>query len=111
VTIRHPSPQAGHRYLLWNLLWCGLCDRSMVPVFLTASEWGRYYLCTNGMCIRSPVPAEVVEDLVWFEYAQLHLLPAPWCVYRPERGPRLVGALERVTLGLELSERTYRWRD
>jgi hypothetical protein len=111
VSATPPPPQGGHRYLLCDLLWCGLCDRPMAPVFFTDSEWGRYYLCGNAACIRLPMAAEIIEDLVWFEYAQLYSLTNPWCVFRPERGPRLAEALERVTVGLQLFERTYRWHD
>jgi hypothetical protein len=105
-----PAPTDGS-YSLRDMLWCGLCDRQMVPVWIADSEWERYYICSNATCLRLPVAAEVVENLVWFEYAQLYLLPNTWDIPRLERGPRLAEALELVTLGLESFERTYRWRD
>ena len=106
-----PVSEGDVRYLLRDLIWCGLCDRHMAPVSIADSEWERYYVCADEPCPRLPLAAEPVEDLVWFEYAQLYSLAVPWSIFRPERGPRLAEALDRVTLGLELFERTYRWRD
>ncbi len=105
-----PPPGPGDPYSLRDLVWCRLCDVAMVPVFIVGSESVRYYACTKQTCPRVPVPAEVIENLVWFEYAQLYALPNAWDITEPERGPRLVKALEQVKLGLELFERTYRWQ-
>jgi len=106
-----PPPGPDDSYSLRDLLWCGLCNVLMLPVFIAGSESERYYGCTELTCSRRVVPAEVIENLVWFEYAQLFGLASAWDIPQLERGPRLVKGLERMTLGMELFERRYQWRD
>jgi hypothetical protein len=105
-----PLPGPDDPFGLRDLLWCGLCDVVMVPVHIVDSESVRYYCCSQQSCPRLPVPAEVIENLVWFEYAQLYLIENARDIPEPERGPRLAKALDRVTLGLELFERSYQWQ-
>jgi hypothetical protein len=96
-----PPPDIDDRYVLRDLVWCGLCGITMEPALLSQDR--RFYGCRNIHCPRPLVPADLLEALVW--QAFLYLFPGP------ESKAGVQHALDRVTVGADLGEVRYGWRD
>jgi hypothetical protein len=96
----------GDRYLLRDLIWCGLCDVAMEPVVLSGT---RYYACKNGRCPR-PIPADGVELLVWQQYAVLYE-GTEVVVPTALRRDALRRKLTRVRIGTDMFEFWCEWKD
>jgi hypothetical protein len=103
-----PSPETDDRYLLRELVWCGLCDVGMKPAFLSTRT--RFYGCTNPACPRPLIEADLAETLA--RQAFLYLFAEPVIESTThERRPVLEHVLERVIVGADLGELRYQWRD
>jgi hypothetical protein len=103
-----PWPEVDDGSLLRDLIWCGLCDVPMKATRLSTSR--RFYGCTRMGCRRPLVPADLLETLVW--QALLYLFADPTAeLTAPERTQALDHALERVTVGADLGDLRYQWRD
>ncbi len=89
-------------------MWCGLCDVALKPALLATRI--RFYGCRNPRCPRPLVEADLVETLVWqaFEYRFLEPIAE---VIAEEQRAILEHALERVTIGADLGQMCYVWRD
>jgi hypothetical protein len=103
-----PPPEVDDRYPLRDLVWCGLCDVPMRPVPLSTNR--RLYDCVSPGCPRPVVPADLLEVLVW--QAVLYLFAEPTVeLTEAEQRQALNHALERVTVGVDLGDVRYSWRD
>jgi hypothetical protein len=102
-----PSPEADDRYLLRDLLWCGLCEVPMNAALLSTSR--RFYGCTSLACPRSLIPADLSETLVWQAFRYLFADATAELTTAGQRRA-LVHALERVTVGVDLGDVRYQWR-
>jgi hypothetical protein len=103
-----PSPKVDDRYVLRDLIWCGLCDVDMRPALLSTSR--RFYGCTSLACPRSLVPADLLEILVWQAFLYLFADPRAESAL-DEQHQALNHALERVTVGVDLGDVRYCWRE
>ncbi len=103
-----PSAEVDNRYLLRDLVSCGLCDIAMKPALLSTRI--RFYGCTNPRCPRPLVEADLVEALVWQVFWYLFAEPEA-DVTTDEQRQALEHALERVTIGADLGAILYHWRD
>lgn len=103
-----PSPEVDDRYLLRDLLWCGLCGLSMEPAVLSPDR--RFYGCRSIHCPRPLVSAELLEALVWQAFLYLFADPTAELTTEEQR-QALEHSLERVTVGADLGEVCYQWRD
>jgi hypothetical protein len=96
------------RYLLRELVWCGPCDVPMKPA--THSTNRRCYGCTNPTCPRPLFSAALLDVVAW--QAFLYLFADPTIqLTRPEQRQALEIVLERVTVGRDLGDLRYQWRD
>jgi hypothetical protein len=102
------SPEAEERYLVRDLLWCGLCEVALKPALLATRI--RFYGCTNPGCPRPLIEADLLETLVWQAFEYLFLEPTAE-VTTEEQRMMLEHALERVTVGADLGQLRYVWRD
>src|SRR5436305_14353228 len=103
-----PVPEVDDRYLLRELAWCGLCDVPLKPARLSTSQ--RFYGCTSPACPRSLFSAALLDVVVWQAFLYLfadHTIALP----RMEQRQALEIALERVTVGRDLGDLRYKWRD
>jgi hypothetical protein len=103
-----PSPDASDRYLLRDLVWCGLCDVPMKAALLSTSR--RFYGCTSLDCPRALLPADLLEALAWQAFLYLFADTSAELTTSEQR-QALAHALERVTVGVDLGDARYRWRD
>ena len=103
-----PTPDVDDRYLLRDLVWCGLCDVRMKAALLSTSR--RFYGCTCLDCPRCLIPADLLETLAWQAFLYLFADPSVE-VTRTEQRQALEHALERVTVGIDLGNLCYQWRD
>ena len=103
-----PSPEVDDRYLLRDLIWCQLCDVSMKPALLSTRI--RFYGCTNPACPRLLIEADLVETLVWQAFLYLFARPGTELT-TDEQGQVLAHVLERVSIGADLGDVRYQWRD
>jgi hypothetical protein len=103
-----PSPKVGDRYVLRDLIWCGLCDVAMRPALLSTSR--RFYGCTSLACPRSLIPADLLETLVWQAFLYSFADPAAELTAAEQRHA-LAHALARVAVGVDLGDVRYFWRD
>jgi hypothetical protein len=103
-----PEPKVDDRYLLGELVWCGLCDVPMKAALLPASR--RFYGCTSRSCPRSLIPADLTETLVWQAFLYL-FADAGAEPTSAEQRQALAHTLERVTVGTDLGNVRYSWRD
>jgi hypothetical protein len=94
-------------YVLRGLLWCRLCDESMVPT--RTGDGTRAYLCLHWCCPCVVVPAEPVERLVWGRFVRLNEAAARR-VEPDGRHAALVSVLRRVTVD-GTDDLDYEWRD
>ena len=102
------TPEVDDAYVLRNLTWCGLCGLSMEPALLSPDR--RFYGCRSIHCPRPLVPADLLETLVWQAFWYLFAEPRA-DVTAEEQRQALEMALERVTVGSDLGEVRYQWRD
>src|SRR5437762_6115454 len=98
-----PAPDVDDRYLLRDLVWCGLCDVPMKAALLSTSR--RFYGCTCLDCPRSLLPADLLEVLVWQAFLYLFAEPTTELTSAKQRQ-----ALERATVGVDLGDVRYCWR-
>jgi hypothetical protein len=56
------------RYLVRELLWCGVCDVPWVPVLLRPMS--RYYVCSKEKCSHPAMPARLMEHRVWSRFVR-----------------------------------------
>ncbi len=103
-----PEPDVDDRYLLRDLVWCGLCAVPMKAALLSTSR--RFYGCTCLDCPRSLLPAGLLEALVWQAFLYLFADTSAELTTDEQR-QALAHALERVTVGVDLGEVRYQWRD
>lgn len=96
------------RYFLRDLIWCGGCDRSLVP--LLGARQPRYYGCANWECSQGPVPADGVEQRVWQRFAGLNEAAARG-VRGEHRRAALRQVLRRVVVGAGHDDLRFEWRD
>ncbi len=89
-------------------MWCGLCDVSMKAALLSMSR--RFYGCTSLDCPRPLIPADLAETLVWQAFQYLFADPTAELTTAEQR-QALEHALERVTVGVDLGDVRYCWRD
>jgi hypothetical protein len=103
-----PTPDVDDRYLLRDLVWCGLCGLRLEAALLSPDR--RFYGCRNIHCPRPLVPAEMLETMVWQAFLYLF---AQVDAELSDEGQRwaLEHALERVTVGADFGEVRYHWRD
>ncbi len=101
-------PEVDDSYLLRDLAWCGLCELSLGPAWLSLGR--RFYGCRNIHCPRPLVPAEMLETLVWQAFLDLFAEPDA-AVTLVERRQALEHVLGRVSVGADLGEVRYQWRD
>jgi hypothetical protein len=97
----------GDRYLLRDLARCGLCDVVMTPALLSTRV--RFYGCTNRWCPRPLVSAELLEVLVWQAF-RYRFTESAMDISVGERARMLGGALERVSVGVDMGDVRYQWR-
>ena len=102
------APEVDDRYLLRGLAWCGPCDLSLVPACILPGK--RFYGCRNLHCARPLVTAETLETLVWQAFLYLFAEPTADVTWNEQR-QALEHVLDRVTVGADLGEVRYRWRD
>ena len=103
-----PTPDVDDRYLLRDLVWCGPGGLSLEPAWLSPGR--RFYGCRNVHCPRPLIPADLLEALV--RQAFLYLFADPTAeLTTAEQRQALEHALERVTVGTDLGEVRYQWRD
>lgn len=102
---RRSDPPAA--FFLHGVLWCGLCERSLVAVRLP--DGSRNYGCRVG-CVRVPIRAEVIERLVWHRFARLNDAYARG-VAPDGRRDVLRRVLKRVVVSVNLDRLRYEWRD
>jgi hypothetical protein len=103
-----PAPEVDDRYLLRDLVWCGLCDVAIKPALLSTRI--RFYGCRNPACPRPLVEADLMETLVW--QAFLYLFAEPTVeISDVEQRQALEHTLQRVTVGRDLGQMNYLWRD
>jgi hypothetical protein len=81
---------------------------SLAPAWLFPGK--RFYGCRNIYCARPLVPAELLETLVWQAFLYLFADPAAQ-VTAEEQRQVLEHVLERVTVGADLGQVRYQWRD
>jgi hypothetical protein len=103
-----PSPDVDDRYLLRDLVWCGLCGLRLDAALLSPDR--RFYGCRSIHCPRPVIPAEMLETLVWQAFLYLFADPTAELSGKEQR-QALVHALERVTVGVGLGDVRYQWRD
>ncbi len=103
-----PEPDVDDRYLLRDLVWCGLCDVPMKAALLSRSR--RFYGCSCLDCPRSLLPADLLEALVWQAFLYLFADPTADLTNHEQR-QALAHALEQVTVGVDLGDVRYCWRD
>src|SRR5947209_262587 len=93
-----PEPDVDDRYLLRELVWCGLCGVPMKAALWSTSR--RFYGCTFLDCPRRLIPADLAETLSW--QAILYLFADTSAeLTASEQREVLVPALERVTVGVQ----------
>jgi hypothetical protein len=102
------SAEAQERYLVRDLVWCGLCEVELGPALLATRI--RFYGCRNPGCPRPLVEADVLETLVWQAFEYLFLEPTAEVTLEEQRA-MLEHILERVTVGADLGQLRYVWRD
>jgi hypothetical protein len=102
------SPEAQERYLVRDLVWCGLCEVVLKPALLTTRI--RFYGCLNPRCPRPLIEADLLETLVWQALEYLFLEPTAEVTVDEQR-TMLEHTLERVTVGVDLGQLHYVWRD
>ena len=103
-----PPADTAERYLLRDLVWCGPCGMPMEPAMLSPNK--RFYGCPSIHCPRPVIPAEILEILVWQAFVYLFAEVGPE-ISAEEQRAALVHSLERVTVGADLGELRYQWRD
>ncbi len=103
-----PPSEVDDRYLLRDLAWCGPCGLSLEPALLSPDR--RFYGCRNIHCPRPLVPAELLEALVWQAFWYLFAEPGSELTAEEQR-QALAHALEQVTVGVDLGDVRYQWRD
>jgi hypothetical protein len=96
------------RCMLRDLVWCGLCDVPMIAALLSTGR--RFYGCTRVGCPRALVPADLLEALVWQAFAYLFADTSAELTADEQR-QALVQTLERMTVGVDLGDLRYQWRD
>ena len=102
------SPEAEERYLVRDLVWCGLCEVALKPALLVTRI--RFYGCTNPACPRPLIEADLAEPLVRQAFEYLFLEPTIEMTAEDQQA-MLAHALERVTVGADLGQLRYGWRD
>ncbi len=103
-----PSSEVDDRYVLRELVWCGLCGLRLEPALLSPDR--RFYGCRNVHCPRPLLPAGLLEALVWQAFLYLFADSSPELTSEEQR-QALAHALERVTVGVDLGDVRYQWRD
>jgi hypothetical protein len=100
--------EVDERFLVRDLVWCGPCGLSLSALVMSPGRW--FYGCRNIHCPRPVIPAEMLEVLVWQAFLYLFAEPDPEISAVDQRAA-LVHSLERVTVGVDLSDVRYCWRD
>jgi hypothetical protein len=103
-----PTTEVESRYLLEGLAWCGLCGVPVEPAPVAPGK--RFYGCRSILCVRSPVPADLLETLVWQAFQYLFVEPGVELDVDDQR-QALEHSLARVTVGADLGELRYWWRE
>jgi hypothetical protein len=96
------------RFAVRDMVWCGPCG--LVMTALVMSPGRRFYGCRNIHCPRPVIPAEMLETLVWQAFLYLFAGGEPQISAADERAA-LVHSLERVTVGIDLGDVRYWWRE
>jgi hypothetical protein len=96
------------RFLVRDLVWCGPCGLGMSALVMSPGR--RFYGCRSIHCRRPVSPAEMLETLVWQAFLYLFAEHDPEISAEDQRAV-LVHGLERVTVGVDLGELRYQWRD
>jgi hypothetical protein len=96
------------RFLVRELVWCGPCGLSMPAVIISPGR--RSYGCRNRHCPRPVIPAQMLETLVWQAFVYLFAEVDPEISAEDQRAA-LAHSLERVTVGIDLGDVRYQWRD
>jgi hypothetical protein len=95
-------------YTLRDLIWCGLCDVPMKPALLSTGR--RFYGCIRVGCPRPVASADLLETLVWQAFRYRFAEPGG-SLSAVARDKALAHALERTTVGVDLGDLRYQWRD
>src|SRR5947207_10584761 len=106
--VMSPAADVDDRYLLRDLVSCGLCGVPMEPAVLSPDK--RFYGCPSIHCPRPLVLADLLEALVWQAFLYLFAEPDAH-ITGPEWRQALEHVLERVTVGVDLGDVHYYWRD
>jgi hypothetical protein len=56
------------RYLVRELLRCGVCDAPWVPILLRPTS--RFYVCSTKACWRPALPARLIEHQAWSRFVR-----------------------------------------
>jgi hypothetical protein len=94
------------RYLVRELLWCGICDAPWVPILL--GPLSRYYACSNEKCLHPAMPAKWVDHRVWSRFVRPDG-PLAQGVSREYRPDVLHQQIRRVVVGQGMVLRFERW--
>jgi hypothetical protein len=96
------------RFLVRDLVWCGRCGRGMPALVMSPGR--RFYGCRNIHCLRPVIAAEMLEALAWQAFLYLFAESEPE-LSPAERRAALIQSLERLTVGVDLGDVRYFWRD
>jgi hypothetical protein len=103
-----PLAAVDGQYVLVGLAWCGLCGLALEPAPISPGK--RFYGCRSIHCPRPVVPAELLETLVWQAFRYLFVEPGVE-LSDDEQRQALAHSLEQVTVGEDLGDIRYQWRD
>ncbi len=96
------------RFVVRDLVWCRPCGLGMTALVMSPGR--RFYGCRNIHCPRPVIPAELLETLVWQAFLYLFAEADPEISTEDQRAA-LAHSLQRVTVGVDLGEVRYQWRD
>jgi recombinase-like zinc beta ribbon protein len=96
------------RFLVRDLVRCGPCGLGMSALVMSPGR--RFYGCRNIHCPRPVISAEMLETLVWQAFLYLFADTDVELSSMDQRAA-FVHSLQRVTVGVDLGDVRYQWRD
>lgn len=102
------APVRAGCYLLRGLLYCRPCATHLVPGYSSGGQ--RFYGCPGPVCPRPWIPAGPAEEQVWARFESRHERAARKTP-ADRRQEALAAVLVRISVGAEVADLEYDWRD